>query len=116
MLSIILRNSDFSIYDQGHVVKIQVETVSGNPKWVFIFNPYYRGKDPLKEIFWETKNADGTKGFVRNPFAPGAEYGYDATTYEKFQQSGFPQTNVDPYSNLQQGNSFIQTNVDPYWY
>ena len=33
----------------------------------------------------------------RNPFAPGAEYGYDATTYEKWQQSGFPQTNVDPY-------------------
>ena len=27
----------------------------------------------------------------------GAEYGYDSTTYEKFQQSGFPQTNVDPY-------------------
>jgi hypothetical protein len=33
---------------------------------------------------------------VRNPFAPGAEYGYDSTTYEKFQQAGFPQTNVDP--------------------
>jgi len=97
MLSKILRNSDFSIYDQGPVVKIQVETVSGNPKWVFVFNPFYRGKDPMKQIFWKTKNADGTKGFVRNPFAPGAEYGYDATTYEKFQQSGFPQTNVDPY-------------------
>ena len=51
----------------------------------------------MKEIFWGTKNADGTKGFVRNPFAPGAEYGYDSTTYEKFQQSGFPQTNVDPF-------------------
>ena len=32
----------------------------------------------------------------RNPFAPGAKYGYDSTTYEKFQQTGFPQTNVDP--------------------
>ena len=64
---------------------------------VFFFNPYYKGKDPLKEIFWGTKNADGTKGFVRNPFVSGAEYGYDSTTYEKFQQSGFPQTNVDPY-------------------
>ena len=97
MLSKILRNSDFSIYDQGSVVKIQVETVSGNPKWVFVFNPFYRGKDPMKQTYWKTKNADGTNGFVRNPFAPGAEYGYDATTYEKFQQSGFPQTNVDPY-------------------
>ena len=35
----------------------------------------------------------------RNPFVPGAEYGYDSTTYEKFQQAGFPQTNVDPYFN-----------------
>ena len=68
-----------------------------NGRKVFILNPYYRGKDPLKEIFWVTKNADGIKGFVRNPFAPKAEYGYDSTTYEKFQQSGFPQTNVDPY-------------------
>ena len=97
MLSKILRDSDFSIYDQGPVVKIQVETVSGNPKWVFVFNPFYRGKDPMKEILWETRNADGTKGFARNPFAPKGEYGYDATTYEKFQQAGFQQTNVDPY-------------------
>lgn len=64
---------------------------------VFFFNPFYKGKDPLKEIFWNRRNADGTKGFVRNPFASGAEYGYDSTTYEKWQQSGFPQTNVDPY-------------------
>ena len=86
-----------------------------NGRKVFFFNPYYKGKDPMKEFFWGTKNADGTNGFVRNYFAPGAEYGYDSTTHEKFQQSGFPQTNVDPYSNLQQGG-FIQTNVDPYWY
>ena len=64
---------------------------------VFFFNPYYRGKDPLKEIIWEKQNADGTKGFVRNPFAPGAEYGYDSTTYQKWQNKGFIQTNVDPY-------------------
>ena len=53
----------------------------------------------MKEIFWGTKNADGTKGFVRNYFAPGAEYGYDSTTYEKWQNKGFIQTNVDPYFN-----------------
>ena len=115
MLAKILRNNDFSIYDQGPVVKIQVETASGHPKWVFVFNPFYRGKDPLKELFWRKQKADGTKGFVRNPFAPGAEYGYDSTTYEKFQQSGFIQPNVDPYSNLRQGGGFIQTNVDPYF-
>ena len=50
----------------------------------------------MKEAFWEMKNADGTWGFVRNPFAPGAEYGYDATTYEKFRQKGFFQPEVDP--------------------
>ena len=56
-----------------------------------------KGKDPMKEIFWETKNADGPKGFVRNYFASGAEYGYDSTTYQKWQQKGFVQPNVDPY-------------------
>ena len=64
---------------------------------VFIFNPYYKGKDPLKEIIWEKQNADGTNGFVRNPFAAGAEYGYDSTTYEKWQQAGFIQPEVDPW-------------------
>ena len=81
---------------------------------VFVFNPFYRGKDPMKQIFWNIQNADGTNGFVRNPFAPGAEYGYDSTTHEKWQQSGFIQPNVDPYSNLQQ-SGFIQTNIDPYF-
>jgi hypothetical protein len=57
---------------------------------VFILNPYYRGKDPMKQIFWKTKNADGTKGFVRNPFVPtNAKYGYDSTTHEKWQQFCF---------------------------
>ena len=70
-----------------------------NGRKVFILNPYYKGKDPMKQIFWHTRNADGIKGFVRNPFAPKAEYGYDSTTYEKWQQAGFPQTNVDPYFN-----------------
>ena len=69
-----------------------------NGRKVFVFNPFYRGVDPMKQIFWNTRNADVTKGFVRNPFVPtNAEYGYDFTTYEKWQQSGFPQTNVDPY-------------------
>ena len=60
-------------------------------------NPYYVNKDPLKEILFDGNDGSGRAMIYRNPFAPGAGYGYDATTYEKFQQSGFPQTNVDPY-------------------
>ena len=87
------KKSFFEMMDEaGPVIKYD-----DNGKKVFIFNPYYKGKDPLKEIFWSRRNADGTKGFVRNPFAPGAEYGYDSTTYQKWQQKGFVQPNVDPY-------------------
>ena len=92
ILEIREKKSFFEMMEEGPVIKYD-----DYGRKVFIFNPYYHGKDPMKEIFWDTKNADGTKGFVRNPFVPGAEYGYDSTTYEKFQQSGFPQTNVDPY-------------------
>ncbi|MBO4698900.1 hypothetical protein J5690_04730 [bacterium] len=60
-------------------------------------NPYYVNKDPLKTILFDGNNGSGKPLIYRNPFVPGAEYGYDSTTYEKFQQSGFPQTNVDPY-------------------
>lgn len=104
------KNSLEMIEEEGPIIKYD-----DDGRRVFIFNPYYRGKDPLKELFWRKQKADGTKGFVRNPFAPGAEYDYDSTTYEKFQQSGFIQPNVDPYSNLRQGGGFIQTNVDPYF-
>ena len=88
-----------------------------NGRKVFILNPYYREKDPLKTIFFDGNDGSGRPMIYRNPYVPAnAEYGYDSTTYEKWQKSGFPQTNVDPYSNLQQGGGFIQTNVDPYWY
>ena len=78
--------------EEGPVIKYDYDG-----RKIFIFNPYYRGKDPVKEIFWSRHNADGTKGFVRNPFAPRAEYGYNSTTYQKWQNKGFIQTNVDPY-------------------
>ena len=79
-------------------------------------NPYYINKDPLKAILFDGNDGTGKPMIYRNPYVPAnAEYGYDSTTYEKWQQSGFIQPNVDPYSNLQQGG-FIQTNVDPYWY
>ena len=60
-------------------------------------NPYYVNKDPLKTILFDGDNGSGKPMIYRNPCVPGAEYGYDSTTYEKFQQAGFPQTNVDPY-------------------
>ena len=89
------RKSFFEMMEEeGPVIRYE-----DNGRKVFIFNPFYRGKDPMKQTYWKTKNADGTNGFVRNPFAPGAEYGYDSTTYEKWQNKGFIQTNVDPYFN-----------------
>lgn len=60
-------------------------------------NPYYVNKDPLKAILFDGNDGMGKPMIYRNPFAPKAEYGYDSTTYEKWQQAGFQQTNVDPY-------------------
>ena len=68
-----------------------------NGRKVFFFNPYYKGKDPLKEIFWGTKNADGTKGFVRNPFAAPAEYNPFVSTADFWFNSDFNRGNIDPY-------------------
>ncbi len=79
--------------EKGPVIKYDDD----GRKVFILLNPYYRGKDPLKEIIWEKQNADGTNGFVRNPFAPGAEYGYDSTTYERWLQKGFVQPEVDPW-------------------
>ena len=60
-------------------------------------NPYYVNKDPLKTILFDGNNGSGKPMIYRNPFAPMAEYGYDSTTYEKWQQKGFVQPNVDLY-------------------
>ena len=62
-------------------------------------NPYYINKDPLKTILFNGDNGSGKPMIYRNPFATGAKYGYDSTTYEKWRQSGFIQPNVDPYYN-----------------
>jgi len=79
--------------DEGPVIKYDDD----NGRKVFMFNPYYREKDPLKTIFFEGNDGSGRTMIYRNPFAPGAEYGYDSTTYEKFQQKGFIQPEVDPW-------------------
>lgn len=77
--------------EEGPVIKYD-----DNGRKVFIFNPYYRGKDPMEDIIWKYQNADGAWGFVRNPFAPGAEYGYDHTSAEKITNSNFNPGNIDP--------------------
>ena len=60
---------------------IEVENPDGRKQ--FIRNPFYRGKDPMKEIYWKHKNANGTWGFSRNPFAPPSETaGKYKNTYE----------------------------------
>lgn len=79
--------------DMGPIIEVDSDYFEK----VFIFNPYYKGKDPMEDVIWKIKNDNGTWGFIRNPFAPGAEYGYDATTYEKFQYEGFFQPEVDPW-------------------
>ena len=74
------------------------DTSTGPNGAIMIYkNPYYVNKDPLKTILFDGDNGSGKPMIYRNPCVPGAEYGYDSTTYEKFQQAGFPQTNVDPY-------------------
>ena len=75
------------------------DTSTGPNGAIMIYrNPYYVNKDPLKEIFFDGDNGSGKPMIYRNPFVPtSAEYGYDATTYEKWQQSGFVQPEVDPW-------------------
>ena len=60
-------------------------------------NPYHINKDPLKTILFDGDNGSGKPIIYRNPFVPGAEYGYDSTTYEKWLQKGFVQPEVDPW-------------------
>ena len=64
MLTKILKTEVSSIHDQGPVIRIQTENPSGKPRWIFVFNPFYKGHDPMKELIWETKNADGIRGFM----------------------------------------------------
>jgi len=65
-----------------------------------IQSPFYRGKDPMKEVYWKHKNADGTWGFAHNPFfnPEGVQYG---STWQRFNMNNdMPwlfQPEVDPY-------------------
>ena len=85
-----------TIYEEGPFIEYEEGGEAGMTKKVYIRNPYYRGKDPMKEIIWKRKNADGTWGFVRNPFAPGGAPLW-SNTYEMFEHKGFFQPEVDPY-------------------
>ena len=74
------------------------DTSTGPNGVIMIYkNPYYVNKDPLKTILFDGNNGSGKPMIYRNPFVSGAEYGYDSTTYEKFQQKGFIQPEVDPW-------------------
>ncbi len=74
------------------------DTSTGPNGAIMIYrNPYYVNKDPLKTILFDGNNGSGKPMIYRNPFVPGAEYGYDSTTYEKFQQKGFIQPEIDPW-------------------
>ena len=99
MLSNMLRVKGKSLHEEGPVISVEVEGTAGTPRRVFIRNPFYRGKDPMKEVIWRHRNPDGTWGFVRNPFAPGGDHDPGTTTYEKIRQKGFVQPEVDPYWN-----------------
>ncbi|MBR6422156.1 RHS repeat protein [bacterium] len=75
-----------------------VDTSTGPNGTIKIYrNPYYVNKDPLKTILFDGNNGSGKPMIYRNPFVPGAEYGYESTTYEKWQQKGFVQPEVDPW-------------------
>jgi len=83
--------------DDSPIIVIEDDGDYGNPRKQFVRNPYYRGKDPMKEAIWKVENANGTWGFVRNPFAPKPESDLNTSTYDKFKQKGFFQPEVDPY-------------------
>jgi RHS repeat-associated protein len=99
VLQKMLRIGGKSLHEEGPVISVEVEGPAGNPRKVFIRNPYYRGQDPMKEVIWRYRNPDGSWGFIRNPFAPGGDYDLSMTTYEKIRAKGFVQPEVDPYFN-----------------
>ena len=51
----------------------------------------------VESNFFDGNDGSGRPMIYRNPFVPGAEYGYDSTTYEKWKQKGFVQPEVDPW-------------------
>ncbi len=94
--SMLVQLQDRSSLEKDPVISIDVKGPTGAPRRIFIRNPFYRAKDPMQKIFWKTKNADGTKGFIRNPLAPKAKT-LQLNTYDKFEEAGFVQPEVDPY-------------------
>ncbi len=62
------------------------------------FNPYFKGKDPFKEVFLGIESdPNGTTTFIRNPFVSSTlPYGYDQTTAEFWANSPYGRGNIDP--------------------
>ena len=73
-----------------------IDNSTGPNGAIMIFrNPYYINKDPLKNIL--ILGYDGSKPiFVRNPLALPTSRTW-SNTYERWQQSGFIQPEVDPW-------------------
>jgi hypothetical protein len=67
-----------------------------NGATMFFRNPYYINKDPMKELMWEIENEDGTRGYVRNPFAPPADYNPYNSTADFWFHSGFNRGEIGP--------------------
>ena len=63
---------------------------------MFVRNPFYKQKDPLKTIIKDGHNGRGFM-FVRNPFAAPAEYNPFVSTADFWFNSDFNRGNIDPY-------------------
>jgi hypothetical protein len=50
----------------------------------------------MKELMWEIENADGTRGYVRNPFAPPPNYNPHNSTADSWFHSGFNRGEIGP--------------------
>jgi hypothetical protein len=65
-----------------------------NGATMFFRNPYYINKDPMKELMWDIENEDGTRGYVRNPFAPGADTSKQQNLKKLIESDGVVGTSV----------------------
>ena len=72
------------------------EKYESNGYIVFVRNPFYRQKDPLKTIIKHGHNGRDFM-FVRNPFATPPEYNPFVSTADFWFNSGFNRGNIDPY-------------------
>jgi len=66
-----------------------------NGATMFYRNPYYINKDPMKTLIIEGHSGRGFM-FVRNPFAPPADYNPYNSTADSWFHSGFNRGEIGP--------------------